>query len=95
VKYLLLHFELAGLDWMIFQILTKHFFKRCWKNTGSMSAEISSVQRPISSFIKTKRSEPLSYILTTFNDPSMFTLVSTVAILFCLLQMLDLLCQYC
>jgi len=41
-------------------------------DTGSMSAEISSVQRLIHSFIKTERSEPLAYILTTFNDPSMF-----------------------
>ncbi|XP_065886855.1 uncharacterized protein [Dysidea avara] len=38
-------------------------------DTGSMSAEISSVQRLIRSFIKTERSEPLAYILTTFNDP--------------------------
>ena len=41
-------------------------------DTGSMSAEISSVQRLIRSFIKTERSEPLAYILTTFNDPGMF-----------------------
>ena len=41
-------------------------------DTGSMSAEISSVQRLIRSFIKTERSEPLAYILTTFNDPSTF-----------------------
>ena len=41
-------------------------------DTGSMSTEISSVQRLIHSFIKTERSEPLAYILTTFNDPGMF-----------------------
>ena len=41
-------------------------------DTGSMSDEISSVQRLIRSFIKTERSEPLAYILTTFNDPSTF-----------------------
>ena len=40
-------------------------------DTGSMGSEISSVQRLIRSFIKTERSEPLSYILTTFNDPGM------------------------
>ena len=40
-------------------------------DTGSMGAEIKSVQRLIHSFIKTERSEPLFYILTTFNDPSM------------------------
>ena len=40
-------------------------------DTGSMSTEISSVQRLIRSFIKTERSDPLAYILTTFNDPGM------------------------
>ena len=40
-------------------------------DTGSMGGEISSVQRLIHSFIKTERSEPLAYILTTFNDPGM------------------------
>ena len=40
-------------------------------DTGSMGGEISSVQRLIRSFIKTERSEPLAYILTTFNDPGM------------------------
>ena len=39
--------------------------------TGSMGGEISSVQTLIRSFIKTERSEPLAYILTTFNDPGM------------------------
>ena len=40
-------------------------------DTGSMGSEISSVQRLIRSFIKSERSEPLAYILTTFNDPGM------------------------
>ena len=40
-------------------------------DTGSMGAEISAVQKLIRSFIKTERSEPLAYILTTFNDPGM------------------------
>ncbi|XP_065896362.1 uncharacterized protein [Dysidea avara] len=38
-------------------------------DTGSTSGEISSVQRLIHSFIKTERSDPLAYILTTFNNP--------------------------
>ena len=38
-------------------------------DTGSMSEEIKSVQKLIHSFIKTERSEPQAYILTTFNDP--------------------------
>ena len=42
-------------------------------DTGSMGAEISSVQRLIRSFIRTERSEPLAYILTTFNDPGMLS----------------------
>ena len=42
-------------------------------DTGSMGGEISSVQRLIHSFIKTERSEPLAYILTTFNDPGMYS----------------------
>ena len=46
-------------------------------DTGSMSAEISSVQRLIRSFIKTERSDPLAYILTTFNDPGMLILTLT------------------
>ena len=41
-------------------------------DTGSMSAEIDSVQTLIRSFIATERSDPLAYILTTFNDPSTF-----------------------
>ena len=46
-------------------------------DTGSMSGEISSVQRLIHSFIKTERSDPLAYILTTFNDPGMLILTLT------------------
>lgn len=38
-------------------------------DTGSMSEEIMSVQKLIHSFVKTERSEPHAYILTTFNDP--------------------------
>ena len=38
-------------------------------DTGSMSGEISSVQRLIRSFIRTERTNALAYILTTFNDP--------------------------
>ena len=41
-------------------------------DTGSMGDEIRSVQRLIRSFIKTERSEPLAYILTTFNDPGTY-----------------------
>lgn len=37
--------------------------------TGSMGDEINSVRTLIHSFIKTERSEPLAYILATFNDP--------------------------
>lgn len=40
-------------------------------DTGSMSEEIKSVQNLIHSFVKTERSEPHAYILTTFNDPGM------------------------
>ena len=42
-------------------------------DTGSMGTEISSVQSLICSFIATERSEPLAYILTTFNDPGMLS----------------------
>jgi len=38
-------------------------------DTGSMSEEIESVQHLIRSFVSTERSNPISYILTTFNDP--------------------------
>ena len=38
-------------------------------DTGSMSAEISSVRSLIFSFISVERSNPIAYILTTFNDP--------------------------
>jgi len=38
-------------------------------DTGSMSEEIESVQRLIRSFVSTERSNPISYILATFNDP--------------------------
>ena len=38
-------------------------------DTGSMSEEIRSVQKVIHSFVKTERSDPHAYILTTFNDP--------------------------
>jgi len=41
-------------------------------DTGSMKEEITSVQKLIHSFIQTERSEPHAYILTTFNDPSMY-----------------------
>ena len=47
-------------------------------DTGSMSAEINSVQRLIRSFIKTERSEPLAYILTTFNDPGTYVNMLTL-----------------
>jgi len=46
-------------------------------DTGSTSAEISSVQRLIHSFIKTERSESLAYILTTFNDPGTLMKIQT------------------
>ena len=42
-------------------------------DTGSMGSEIRSVQRLIHSFIQSERSEPLDYILTTFNDPGMLS----------------------
>jgi len=38
-------------------------------DTGSMAEEIASVRRLITSFVRTERSMPLSYIYTTFNDP--------------------------
>ena len=38
-------------------------------DTGSMSDEIASVKSLIFSFIKAERSNPIGYILTTFNDP--------------------------
>ena len=52
-------------------------------DTGSMSAEISSVQRLIHSFIKTERSEPLAYILTIFNDPWYILTFSVSSIVRC------------
>ena len=41
-------------------------------DTGSMFEEINSVKKLIYSFIKTERSEPHAYILTTFNDPGKY-----------------------
>ena len=38
-------------------------------DTGSMVEEIDSVRRLIFSFIRVERSNPIAYILTTFNDP--------------------------
>ena len=38
-------------------------------DTGSMSGEIASVKSLIFSFVKVERSNPIAYILTTFNDP--------------------------
>jgi len=38
-------------------------------DTGSMAEEIESVQRLIRSFVRTERTNPISYILATFNDP--------------------------
>ena len=45
-------------------------------DTGSMGEEIRSVQKLIFSFIKTERSEPLAYILTTFNDPGSYVVIT-------------------
>ena len=42
-------------------------------DTGSMSGEIASVKTLIFSFIKVERSNPIGYILTTFNDPGIAT----------------------
>ena len=42
-------------------------------DTGSMGSEIRSVQRLIRSFIQSERSEPLAYILKTFNDPGLLS----------------------
>ena len=58
---------------MIFEIIFLHYPTLAFvvDNTGSMGVEISSVQTLIRSFIKTERSEPIAYILTTFNDPGM------------------------
>ena len=42
-------------------------------DTGSMSGEIASVKHLIFSFIKVERSNPIAYILTTFNDPGSYT----------------------
>ena len=39
-------------------------------DTGSMSDEIDSVRQLIFSFISVERTNPIGYILTTFNDPS-------------------------
>ena len=38
-------------------------------DTGSMSEEINSVKQLIYSFIRVERTNPIAYILTTFNDP--------------------------
>ena len=38
-------------------------------DTGSMSGEISAVQQLIFSFLSVERTNPIAYILTTFNDP--------------------------
>lgn len=48
-------------------------------DTGSMSEEIYSVQKLIHSFVKTERSEPHAYILTTFNDPGKKIFIIMVA----------------
>ena len=39
-------------------------------DTGSMSEEIAAVRELVRSFIRTERTQPIAYILTTFNDPS-------------------------
>lgn len=38
-------------------------------DTGSMSEEIEAVKALINGFIRTENDEPISYILSTFNDP--------------------------
>ena len=43
-------------------------------DTGSMSGEISAVQRLIFSFLSVERTNPIAYILTTFNDPGIVIL---------------------
>ena len=42
-------------------------------DTGSMSSEISSVQQLIFSFLSVERINPIAYILTTFNDPGIYS----------------------
>lgn len=44
-------------------------------DTGSMSGEISAVQRLIFSFLSVERTNPIAYILTTFNDPGIYLLL--------------------
>ena len=56
-------------------------------DTGSMGDEISSVQRLVRSFIKTELSVPLAYILATFNDLGMLTVVMMLIKVCCILYM--------
>ena len=46
-------------------------------DTGSMSGEISAVQQLIFSFLSVERTNPIAYILTTFNDPGQYLLLVT------------------
>ena len=41
-------------------------------DTGSMSGEIRAVQQLIFSFLSVERTNPIAYILTTFNDPGIY-----------------------
>ena len=46
-------------------------------DTGSMSDEISAVQRLIFSFLSVERTNPIGYIFTTFNDPGIAIVIVT------------------
>ena len=61
--------------------------------TGSMGDEIRSVQRLIRSFIKTECSVPLVYILATFNDPGMLSVVMMLIHVCYMLYMQRLVCR--
>ena len=59
-------------------------------DTGSMGGEINSVKQLIFSFISVERSNPIAYILTTFNDPGKYC--SQAA--FCLVAVLSSISMY-
>lgn len=47
-------------------------------DTGSMGDEIEAVKCLVRAFIKTFRNDPSQYILGTFNDPGMFSVVQCI-----------------
>ncbi|XP_065882404.1 uncharacterized protein [Dysidea avara] len=62
-----LQYTIINLDGMLH--ITRPTLAFVVDDTGSMGEEIASVQRLIRSFVRTERTNPVSYILTTFNDP--------------------------